>query len=133
MQSRLRFHYVVSAIICNVCIMYWFSMPPLALATHELDHRFTVHGTVRDGRAFPGRPLTGVEVVVRDSTSGEVLQRGVTDQRGQFSLLLHLHNEDRGKLLTVQCQGVEKTLEFQFDPENHTAERQAKVDLVVAK
>ena len=132
MQQRLHPHWVVCAVVLSILPMYWHSAPPLALATHEIDHRFTVHGTVRDGRTFPGTPLAGVEVLVRDSKTGEVLQRGVTDQRGHFSLILHLHNEDRGKFLAVQCQNAEKTLELQFDPENRTTERQTKVDLVVA-
>jgi hypothetical protein len=131
MQQRLHPYWIVGVVVLSIFAMYRPSTIPPAFATHEIDHRFTVHGTVRDGRTFPGRPLAGAEVVVRDSKSGEVLQRGVTDQRGQFSLILHLHNEDRGKFLTVQCQSAEKTLELQFDPDNRTAERQAKVDLVV--
>jgi hypothetical protein len=104
---------------------------PVVLATHEVDHRFTVRGTVRDGRAFPGTPLAGKEVIIRERQTGQVLQQGVTDQRGQFVLVLHVHNEDLGKLITVQSQGVEKTLELQFDPDNRTTERQAHVDLVI--
>jgi hypothetical protein len=126
-QHLYRF---VPVIVCSV-LLVWSSLPPLLFAMHEVDHRFTVHGTVRDGRTFPGAPLAGKEVVIRDSKTGEILQSGVTDQRGRFSLLLHLHNEDRGRLLTVQSQGAEKTLEVQFDPDDRTTERQANVDLIV--
>jgi hypothetical protein len=101
------------------------------LATHEIDHRFTIHGTVRDGRSFPGTLLAGKEVVIRDSKTGQVLQQGTTNQQGQFSLLLHIHNEDRGMLITIQSEGAEKTLGLQFDPADNTTERQAQVDLVV--
>jgi hypothetical protein len=125
-----HFYRFVPVIVCSALLM-WSSLPSLTFATHEVDHRFTVHGTVRDGRTFPGTPLAGKEVVIRDSKTGEVLQSGVTDQRGHFSILVHLHNEDRGRMLSVQSQGTEKTLEVQFDPDNHTAERQAHVDLVV--
>jgi hypothetical protein len=111
--------------------LVWSILLPSALATHEIDHRFTVHGTVRDGRTFPGTPLTGKEVLIRDSKTGEILQRGVTDQRGRFSIVLHLHNEDRGRRLTVQSEGSEKAFELQFDPENRSTERQAQIDLIV--
>jgi len=117
--------------VLSVCLVCWSSGLPVVLATHEVDHRFTVSGTVRDGRAFPGTPLTGKEVLVRESQNGQVLQQGVTDQRGQFTLVLHVHNEDLGKLIIVQSQGVEKTLELQFDPNDSTTERRAHVDLVV--
>jgi hypothetical protein len=130
MLQRCHLDRLVLVIISSV-LLVWSSFPIRALATHEVDHRFTVHGTVRDGRAFPGRPLGGKEVVIRDSKNGEILQRGTTDQRGRFSLILHLHNEDQGRLLIVQSQGAEKTLELQFDPNDRTTERQAQVDLVV--
>ena len=110
---------------------YWGGCITPVLATHEIDHRFTVHGTVRDGRSFPGTPLAGKEVVIRESKTGQVLQQGVTNPQGQFSLVLHIHNEDRGMLITIESEGVAKTLELQFDPVDNTTERQARVDLVV--
>lgn len=109
----------------------WSSFIPPVLAMHEIDHRLTVHGTVRDGRSFPGTLLADKAVVIRNSKTGEVLERGVTNQQGQFSLVLHVHNEDRGMLITIQSEGVEKTLELQFDPEDRSTERQVRVDLVV--
>jgi hypothetical protein len=110
---------------------YWGGFIAPVLATHEIDHRFTVHGTVRDGRSFPGTLLAGKEVMIRDSKTGQVLLQGVTNQQGQFSLVLHIHNEDRGMLITIQSEGAEKSLELQFDPADNTTERQAHVDLVV--
>jgi hypothetical protein len=109
----------------------WEGCNAPVLATHEIDHRFTVHGTVRDGRSFPGTLLAGRAVVIRDSKTGQVLQQGVTNQQGQFSLVLHIHNEDRGMLISIQSEGVEKTLELQFDPADNTTERQVRVDLVI--
>ena len=104
---------------------------PAALATHEVDHRFTVRGTVRDGRAFPGTLLAGKEVVIRDSKTGQILQQGVTNQQGQFTLVLHVHNEDRGQSLTIQSEGIEKTLQLQFNPDDRTTERQLYIDLII--
>jgi hypothetical protein len=122
-----------SLFLVGISLFAWcwggFMVP--VLATHEIDHRFTIHGTVRDGRSFPGTLLAGKEVVIRDSKTGQVLQQGTTNQQGQFSLLLHIHNEDRGMLITIQSEGAEKTLGLQFDPADNTTERQAQVDLVV--
>ena len=119
--------------LISIGLLIWYRGGFMAsvLATHEIDHRFTVYGTIRDGRSFPGAPLAGKEVVIRDSKTGQVLQQGVTNQQGQFSLVLHIHNEDRGMRITIQSEGVEKTLELQFDPADNTTERQARVDLVV--
>lgn len=114
-----------------LCIIWWSSCAPLALATHEVDHRFTVHGTVRDGRSFPGTLLAGKEVSIRDSKTGQILQQGVTNQQGQFTLILHVHNEDQGRSLTIQSEGVEKTFVLQFEPEDRATERQKHIDLVI--
>lgn len=102
-----------------------------ALGTHLVDHRFIVYGTVRDGRSFPGTPLSDKEVVVRFTKTGKVLQRGRTDIQGKFSLVLHVHNEDVGKEIIVQSQGLEKSLPLQFDPNDATTERRARVELIL--
>jgi hypothetical protein len=112
-------------------LLWWSSFMPVALATHEVDHRFTVHGTVRDGRSFPGKLLAEKAVVIRDKKTGQILQQGMTNQQGQFTLLLHVHNEDKGRSLAVQSEGVEKTLELQFDPDNRATERQTHIDLII--
>ncbi len=115
----------------SICLFFWGAFAPLALATHEVDHRFIVYGSVRDGSTFPGKPLAGKEVVVRDVKTGKVLQSGVTNRQGQYSLLLHIHNEDLRKLIKIQSQGAEETLELQFDPNDKTKERSERVDLIV--
>jgi hypothetical protein len=112
-------------------LLWWSSFMPAALATHEVDHRFTVHGTVRDGRSFPGKLLAEKAVIIRDKKTGQILQQGMTNQQGQFTLVLHVHNEDKGRSLAVQSEGVEKTLELQFDPDNRATERQTHIDLII--
>ncbi len=115
----------------SICLFFWGAFAPLGLATHEADHRFTVYGSVRDGSTFPGKPLKGKEVVVRDVKSGKVLNSGVTNRQGLYSLLLHIHNKDLRKLIKIQSQGAEETLELQFDPNDKTTERRERVDLIV--
>jgi hypothetical protein len=121
----------VERFVFSVLLVWWSSFAPAVLATHEIDHRFTVHGTVRDGRAFPGKLLAEKAVVIRDNKTGQILQQGVTNQQGQFTLILHVHNEDKGRALVVQSEGVEKTLELQFNPDDRTTERQIHIDLIV--
>ncbi|GIX48904.1 MAG: hypothetical protein KatS3mg131_3115 [Candidatus Tectimicrobiota bacterium] len=111
------------------CILFLAGLP--ARATHQVDHRFTVYGTVRNGATFPGTPLAGKEVVVRDAASGQVLQRGITDAQGRFALVLHVHNEDLGRQVVVQSDGAQQTLTLQFDPADTTTERRGRVDLVI--
>ena len=100
-------------------------------ATHENDHRFTIYGTLRDGSTFPGIPLPDQEVVVQDAKTKQIMQHGVTDGEGKYSLLLHVHNGDVGKVFQIQAAGISKQLALQFDPSNTTTERRALVDLIV--
>lgn len=104
---------------------------PSGHATHETDHRFTIYGTVRDGTTFPGVPLPNKEVVVQDATTKQTMQRGVTDGEGKYTLVLHVHNGDVGKVVRVQSAGIAKQLTLQFDPKDVTTERRTQVDLIV--
>ena len=128
----VQIHRAKRCIFPIILLMVWWSgFTPLVLAMHEVDHRFTVHGTVRDGRSFPGTLLVGKEVVIRDSKTGQILQQGLTNQQGQYTLVLHVHNEDKGRSLTIQSEGIEKTFELRFDPDDRATERQMHLDLVV--
>jgi hypothetical protein len=116
----------------GLCALYLLSVfPLLALATHEVAHRFTVYGSVREGASFPGKLLSAQQVVVRDAKTGQVLQRGVTNQEGHFRLVLHMHSDDLGREVVVSCQNSRATVKVNFDPNDATTERQARVDLVV--
>lgn len=124
-SSRARHGFLVT-----FCLFTLVAFP--VFATHLVDHRFTVYGSVRDGTSFPGTPLAGKQVVVRFRESGQELQRGMTDAKGQFSLLLHVHNEDAGKQIIVRSEGVEKSVALQFDPNDTTKERRIRVELIIA-
>ena len=102
-----------------------------AEATHLVDHRFTVQGTVRDGTSFPGKLLTGQQVVVRFADSQQLLSSGVTNEHGEYRLILHVHNDDLGKIIVIESQGSQERLTLKFDPNDATNERRARVDLVV--
>lgn len=102
-----------------------------AHATHENDHRFTLYGTVRNGATFPGVPLPNQEVVAQDAATQQIMQRGVTDTEGKYTLVLHVHNGDVGKIVLLQSAGQSKQIALQFDPSDLTTVRRAQVDLVV--
>lgn len=112
------------------CLMLAIVVRP-AHATHENDHRFTVYGTVRNGASFPGVPLPNRAVTVLDAATQRIMQRGVTDAAGKYSLVLHVHNGDVGKVVLVQSAGISRQITLQFDPGDVTTVRRAQVDLVV--
>ncbi len=116
-----------------LCWLVVFSLgrPVVTQATHEVDHRFTIFGTVRNGNAFPGAPMAHERVLVRDATTGRILLQGVTNEQGQFSLTLHVHNDDLGRVLSVQAAGSEQQLTLTFDPDDTKTERRRRVDIVV--
>lgn len=100
-------------------------------ATHERDHRFTISGTVRNGASFPGAPLANEEVVAQDAKTKKIMQRGVTDMEGKYSMVLHVHNADVGKLVLLQSAGITKQLVLEFEPSDVSTERRAQIDFVV--
>jgi hypothetical protein len=106
-------HRMRSLIFILACLL------PLAnaMAEHEADHRYQVQGFVLDGNddAIAGR-------VVAISAGGELLARGTTDSFGYYSLHLHLHDEDRGRLLNLRAGPDAVAIRVAFDPEDkHTA------------
>ncbi|MGD8840048.1 MAG: hypothetical protein PVI70_10640 [Gammaproteobacteria bacterium] len=103
----------------RILIFIFACLLPLAnaIADHEADHRYQVYGYVLDKneKAIPGREVT-------ISADGELLARGKTDSYGYYSLHLHLHNEDRGRLLNLRAGPDRADIRVGFDPaDTHTA------------
>lgn len=103
----------------RILAVIFICLLPLANANaeHEADHRYEVHGYLLDEneKAIPGR-----EVVIY--ADGKPLASGTTDSSGYYSLHLHLHNEDRGRLLSLHAGADRAEIRVHFDPEdNHTA------------
>lgn len=96
-----------------------------ALATHEPDHRYVVLGYVKDGA---GRPLAGATVrVVRARTGLAYPAR--TDGEGFYLVVVHLHDEDLGEILTVSAAGASAKITATFDPRDKRVERGTRVDI----
>jgi len=110
-------------------------------ATHEVNHRFVIFGSVRDGSSFPGKPLPGREIrflVAKTGQPWEVVDAQghprpsvKTDREGSYSAILHVHDEDLGAVVKIVVDRAEKELVLTFDPRDQHTERRARVDLVV--
>lgn len=74
-----------------------FALSGLALATHEIDHRYDVMGYVLDEKQMP---LSNTEVSIL--MNNQVLGFSKTDADGFYSIRLHLHDPDRGKKLQIK-------------------------------
>jgi len=111
-----------------VIILSCLLLPVIALAEHEADHRYNVRGYILDENE---KPIAGREVAI--FADGGLLASGKTDSDGYYSLHLHLHNEDRGRLLSLKAGGQRAEIRVDFDPDdNHTA-REHDANLVGGK
>jgi hypothetical protein len=90
--------------------------PAQVLAEHEADHRYEVRGYVLDAGE---NPIAGREIVV--FADGAPLGRSTTDSSGYYALQLHLHNEDRRRMLNLRAGAARAEIRVDFDPDDrHT-------------
>lgn len=88
-------------------ILLLLMLMPAAGATHEASHRYYVGGKLT---REDGSPACGVAIQALDT-------RGVTDNTGQYRLLLHLHHPDSGEaddvgtVIDVRVEGTSLTAE----------------------
>ena len=94
-----------------------------AYALHEIDHRFTISGYVRDDG---GEAQSGKTVVVKDAEGG-TLGTATSGPTGFYSIRLHLHNEDLGRNLRVSTGQRTQDVQVTFDPDNVRDERIVEV------
>jgi hypothetical protein len=106
--------------------------PGVAWATHEMDHRFTISGHVRDK---DGKPVRDVKVQARDLRDQKIDPvTSYADGSGFYKLLLHLHNSNAGDPIQISVKdersGLDevKKIRADFDPADKHAERQARVE-----
>lgn len=69
-----------------------------AAAEHEADHRYDVRGHVLDAKK---KPLSGVPVTIL--MGEQTIGSGRTDSKGYYSVRLHLHDSDIGRILIVRA------------------------------
>jgi len=101
------------------------SAPGVAVAMHEIDHRFTVEGYICKA---DGQPAAETEVVVKD-TRVSVGTTAFTDARGYYKATLHLHNDNQGDPVLVAALEQDKKITAQFDPNDVKTERKVTVNI----
>jgi hypothetical protein len=103
---------------------------PVAEAEHEADHRFTVEGSVCGAG---GEPVAGVEIVAKDARIS-LARTTLTDDRGQYKVTLHLHNDNKGDPIVVYVKDKdgnvqqERQVTADFDPRDVHTERRTTVN-----
>jgi hypothetical protein len=98
--------------------------PAPAWATHDVEHRFVVSGSVR---AADGSPRADQKVIVAHPRT-QISETVFTDRNGSYSGLLHLHDSDAGDLVTVTVGEEVKTIKAAYTPADHRTPRLARVD-----
>jgi len=116
----MRFFALILSALCLVATS--------ALAEHEVDHRYIVRGYVLDAQQ---QALANQEVRVYDRAS--LLASARTDSAGFFSLHLHLHNADKGKLIRLRTGSGEADIRVTFDPADDTTQRVHDANIIGGK
>ena len=97
-----------------------------ARAEHEANHRYLILGYVKDAR---GQPLHGVAVRVTRVKTGLSYEE-TSDQKGFYTIIVHLHDEDLGDQLQVSAQTVSVIHTAQFNQQDARTERGTRLDFV---
>jgi len=100
----------------------------LAQAMHEVDHRLTVYGVVRDAQ---GKPVADARVIVSATRMGEG-NTAFTDRQGYYESTLHIHNADLGEPIDVSTGDETTRIAAQFNPQDTTTERRMEVNFGTA-
>ena len=101
-----------------VVTVVFFALSGLALATHEIDHRYDVTGYVLDEKQMPLSD-TDVSILMKN----QVLGFGKTDADGFYSIRLHLHDSDRGKKLQIKTAAGVADIRVILTPGDKTTRR----------
>ncbi len=120
-----RIRRIAPSVIVGVLSILFIVTP--AFATHEIDHRFIVWGEVltSDGKAVAGE---AIQFTVGDNTPiGSV----ITDDRGHYRVVLHVHDQDVGKVFDMTIKGVKTKVKIEFDPADKMTERGKRVDFTI--
>ncbi len=125
MPSKIT-HFARDLIAGLLCV---FFVSGSALATHEIDHRYVVWGEVlkKDGSPAVGETIT---FTVADGTPIGTVE---TNKRGRYRVVLHVHDEDLGKVFDMTVRGVKTEVRIEFDPEDKVTERGQRVDFTITE
>ena len=96
-----------------------------ARAEHEADHRYTLRGYVLDDTRAA---IPGASISVRSDV--QLLGNGKADASGYYSILVHLHDADLGRILTVQAGDDEGEVQVSLTPGDRRTPRLHHVNFV---
>ncbi len=100
---------------------------PLSYATHRVEHRYTIYGqAVDESRA----PVVNAVVVV-SGFGGRPMGKTTTDANGQYSVLLHVHDQGLGASFWVTVRGVTQSGKVTFDIADRVTDRTRRLDFTV--
>ncbi|MDH3375618.1 MAG: carboxypeptidase-like regulatory domain-containing protein [Gammaproteobacteria bacterium] len=123
MKSRNIRRAVVIAVGCAGLLL---QVTP-ATATHEADHRFTVFGTVQD----TNDQVLVDEPVTLSIDGNKAIANTTTDEKGEYHIRLHVHNDDLGKIFDLSVRDDTRKVRVLFNPEDRQSERGTRVNFVV--
>lgn len=123
--SRHRKSIIIAIIGVAVLLLLYAGT---AAAEHEADHRYDIRGYVMDAQKNPrsGVPVT---VLMGDQTIGS----GRTDSKGYYSVRLHLHDSDIGRMLSVRAGDAQAEIRMQAKRGDQTTARLHHVNFVGRK
>jgi|SRR3990172_508442 len=120
---------VVRPLCCFLILVFVSLLGPVGgdqrvWATHDIQHRYTVLGYIRDqqGKALPDSRVSVTDIPLNQTGTA------FTDGNGYYEVLLHLHNENQGDEIVVKAQDTEKKLKASFDPQDRFTERRVEVN-----
>ncbi len=105
-------------------IVFLSGLSTPSLATHDVQHRYTITGYVTDAQ---GAPLAST-LVEMTLLGGQPAGEARTDRNGRYSIVVHAHNEAAGRRYWVTANGVTHAARFEFDPDDVVTERGRRID-----
>jgi hypothetical protein len=97
-------------------------------AEHEADHRYNIRGYVLD------KNQQGIsDLNVQVFSDGSLLGSSKTEFGGYYSIHLHLHNSDKGRILILRAGPYESELRVAFDPGDISTQRVHEANFVAGK
>ena len=102
---------------------------PLSYATHEADHRYTILGQVVDESRAP----VGNAAVVVTGFGGRRMGSTTTGPDGQYSILLHIHDQGLGATFWVTVGGVTQSGKITFDIADRVTDRMHRLDFTLPR
>jgi hypothetical protein len=100
----------------------------VAQAMHEVNHRLTIYGVVKD---VQGKPVADDRVIISATRLGEGAT-AFTDRQGYYEATLHIHDADLGEPIDVSTGDETQRIAAQFNPQDTTTERRMEVNFGAA-